>query len=50
MSPNVYLIDKFNMDIGRIVTQWYGKDDPVADNDTSDGRRQNRRVESIVSA
>jgi outer membrane protein OmpA-like peptidoglycan-associated protein len=34
--------------VGRIVTQWYGIDDPVASNDSSDGRRQNRRVESIV--
>jgi outer membrane protein OmpA-like peptidoglycan-associated protein len=41
-------VDKFNVSVGRIVTQWYGIDDPVAGNDTSDGRRQNRRVESIV--
>jgi len=47
-SVEAYLIDKFNVGVGQIVTQWYGLADPVAGNDTSDGRRQNRRVESIV--
>ena len=47
-SVQAYLVDKFNVSVGQIVTQWYGIADPVAANDTSDGRRQNRRVESIV--
>ena len=47
-SIEAYLIDKFNVSVGQIVTQWYGKADPVAGNDNSDGRRQNRRVETIV--
>ena len=47
-SIEAYLIAKFNVNVGQIVTQWYGKADPVAGNDNSDGRRQNRRVESIV--
>jgi OmpA-OmpF porin, OOP family len=47
-SIETYLIDKFSVSPGQIVTQWYGIADPVAGNDTSDGRRQNRRVESIV--
>jgi len=47
-SIEAYLVDKFNVSVGRIVTQWYGLSDPAAGNDTSDGRRQNRRVESIV--
>ena len=47
-SVEAYLMDKFNVSVGRIVTQWYGLADPAAGNDTSDGRRQNRRVESIV--
>jgi OOP family OmpA-OmpF porin len=47
-SVEAYLVDKFNVSVGRIVTQWYGLADPVAGNDTSGGRRQNRRVESIV--
>jgi len=47
-SIEAYLVDKFNVSVGQIVTQWYGKDNPMASNDTSDGRRQNRRVECIV--
>jgi OOP family OmpA-OmpF porin len=47
-SIETYLIEKFNVSVGQIVTQWYGKADPVASNDNSDGRSQNRRVESIV--
>jgi len=47
-SIEAYLIEKFNVSVGQIVTQWYGIADPVAGNDTDDGRRQNRRVEPIV--
>jgi len=47
-SVEKYLVDNFNVSVGRIVTQWYGIADPVAGNDTADGRSQNRRVESIV--
>jgi len=47
-SVEKYLVDNFNLNVGRIVTQWYGIADPVAGNDTADGRNQNRRVESIV--
>ena len=47
-SVEKYLVDNFNVGVGRIVTQWYGIADPVAANDTADGRTQNRRVESIV--
>jgi len=47
-SVEAYLVDKFNVSVGQIVTQWYGIADPVAGNDTNEGRSQNRRVESIV--
>ncbi len=47
-SIEAYLIDKFNVSVGQIVTQWYRIANPVVGNDSSDGRRQNRRVESIV--
>jgi OOP family OmpA-OmpF porin len=43
-----YLTQYSGVSIGRIITQWYGKKDPVADNTTEEGRQQNRRVESIV--
>ena len=43
-----YLTQYSGVNIGRIITQWYGKKDPVASNDTKEGQQQNRRVESIV--
>jgi OmpA-OmpF porin, OOP family len=43
-----YLTQYSGVSIGRIITQWYGKKDPIADNSTEEGRQQNRRVESIV--
>jgi OmpA-OmpF porin, OOP family len=43
-----YLTQYSGVSVGRIITQWYGKKDPVADNSTEEGRQQNRRVESIV--
>ena len=43
-----YLAQNSGVEIGRIITQWYGKKDPVASNDTDEGRKQNGRVESVV--
>ncbi len=43
-----YLTQYSGVSIGRIITQWYGKKDPLASNSTEEGRQQNRRVESIV--
>ncbi|HEX3726803.1 MAG TPA: OmpA family protein, partial [Pirellulales bacterium] len=34
---------------GSIVTRGYGKEDPIASNDTASGRQMNRRVELVVS-
>lgn len=39
------LIEKYYMKEERITTEGYGEKDPVASNETSDGRRHNRRVE-----
>ena len=47
-SVQNYLTQNSGVSIGRIITQWYGKEDPVASNNTDEGRQQNRRVESIV--
>jgi OOP family OmpA-OmpF porin len=47
-SIQKYLTKYAGVGIGRIITQWYGKKDPVASNSTEDGQQQNRRVESIV--
>ncbi|MDH3574903.1 MAG: OmpA family protein [Desulfobacterales bacterium] len=47
-SVQNYLTQYAGVNIGRIITQWYGKEDPIADNTTEEGRKQNRRVESVV--
>src|SRR5271154_4434687 len=43
-----YLIQQ-GLDAGTITAQGFGPADPVASNDTPQGRQQNRRVEIIVS-
>jgi outer membrane protein OmpA-like peptidoglycan-associated protein len=43
-----YLKNKHNIDPARIVVMWYGDLNPKASNDTSEGRRLNRRVEIAV--
>ena len=43
-----YLENHFNIDSERLITLWYGKMNPIADNTTEEGRRLNRRVEIAV--
>jgi OOP family OmpA-OmpF porin len=43
-----YLMDNFAIPRERIVIQWYGMINPIADNSTPEGRAQNRRVEVEV--
>ena len=43
-----YLENHYNIDSDRLVTLWYGKMNPIADNTTEEGRRLNRRVEIAV--
>ena len=47
-SAAAYLMNTYNIDSTRVVTAWYGKLNPVADNDTEEGRALNRRVEITV--
>ena len=47
-SAAAYLMKSANVDEDRIVLQWFGKLNPVAGNDTSEGRSMNRRVEVAV--
>jgi len=47
-SAASYLMENANVDEDRIVLQWFGKLNPVAGNDTSEGRSMNRRVEIAV--
>ncbi len=43
-----YLRKNHRVNPNRVVMQWYGDADPIASNDTSEGRAQNRRVEMSI--
>ena len=43
-----YLAEKHGIDASRLVLHWHGSDNPVASNDTDEGRAKNRRVEVAV--
>jgi OOP family OmpA-OmpF porin len=47
-SVAAYLMNNANIEEDRIVLQWFGQTNPVAGNDTAEGRRMNRRVEAAV--
>jgi len=44
-----YVTKNFKLDSGRVTAMWYGEGNPVASNDTAEGRAKNRRVEVAVS-
>ena len=44
-----YLLANFKIDKDRISLNWYGKADPIASNQTPEGRAANRRVVGILS-
>jgi outer membrane protein OmpA-like peptidoglycan-associated protein len=46
-SVRLYLVER-GIPPGRLSARGYGPDKPIADNDTDDGRAQNRRVEFMV--
>ena len=43
-SVSYYLINRFKINKGRLLPYWYGFANPVASNDTEEGRALNRRV------
>jgi OOP family OmpA-OmpF porin len=43
-----YMVEKNGIDSSRITTEGFGKERPIADNATAEGRAQNRRVEAAV--
>ena len=43
-----YLSEHYGIDSKRIILQCYGSERPIADNETEEGRAQNRRVEFIL--
>lgn len=44
-SVKNYLISKFGINPNRLITSGKGESEPIASNDTEDGKKQNRRVE-----
>ena len=44
-----YLVDRYDIDPSRITTEGAGASQPIASNDTAQGREQNRRAEIVVS-
>ena len=47
-SAAEYLTSQHNIERDRIVVNYYGEANPIASNDTEEGRSQNRRVEIAV--
>jgi outer membrane protein OmpA-like peptidoglycan-associated protein len=47
-SVRTYLTDQ-GMAAGSVTSRGFGKSQPVASNDTAEGRQQNRRVELVIS-
>ena len=45
----IYVQEHCTVDPARLISEGYGQWRPIASNDTSEGRRQNRRVEMIIS-
>ncbi len=43
-----YLHKNFNLGTDRVIPMWYGADNPVASNDTKEGRAKNRRIEVSI--
>lgn len=48
-SVKAYLVSK-GMSASRIITEGMGVNDPIASNDTAEGRAKNRRVEFTITA
>jgi len=44
-SVKTYLVQNFKVDAARLTTEGFGDTNPIAKNDTEQGRAQNRRVE-----
>jgi OOP family OmpA-OmpF porin len=48
-SVKAYLVEKFGIAGSRITTRGYGATQPIATNDTYEGRRRNRRVVANIT-
>jgi len=45
-----YLVDNFQISPDRLVAIGYGESQPIADNNTREGRRKNRRATAVIQA
>lgn len=45
-----YLVQNFNISQNRLSARGFGEEQPVASNDTKEGRSQNRRIEAVFTA
>lgn len=43
-----YLVERSGIDRSRLQAVGYGKTRPIADNSTEEGKRQNRRIDSVI--
>ena len=48
-SIRAYLVQKEGITEGRITLSGFGFDDPIATNDTEEGRAKNRRVQGVIT-
>lgn len=47
-SVTNYFVTQKRLSSGRITTEWFGPDAPIADNSTAEGRAKNRRVNVAI--
>jgi outer membrane protein OmpA-like peptidoglycan-associated protein len=45
-----YMIANLGMSIARVRSVGYGKNRPIANNDTSEGRAKNRRIDVVIKS
>jgi OOP family OmpA-OmpF porin len=50
LSVKSYLLGTYDIDGDRVVLQWFGEQNPAADNATEEGRQLNRRAELAVGS
>jgi len=48
ISVTDYLLYSKGIDKSRLTTHWFGEEQPIADNNTSEGRAKNRRVNIAI--